>query len=167
MKSLKLFLIVTLYLHFSSVSAENFIKHLEKDQTSPPANIEQLKWIAGHWQGEAFGGKTEEIWSPPKGGSMMASFRLIVEGKVRFYELEIIREVNDSLILELKHFSNELKGWESKNEVISFPLVKIEKNIAYFDGMTFQKVDKDNLNIYVSIEGKEVLFSYESKSEND
>ncbi|MCF6194238.1 MAG: hypothetical protein L3J46_07890 [Kangiellaceae bacterium] len=30
-----------------------------------------------------------------------------------------------------------------------------------------KKIGKDNLNIYVSIEGKEVLFSYQTKNKND
>ena len=44
--------------------------------------LENIKWIAGTWHGEAFGGITEEIWSEPSGGSMMATFKLINDGKV-------------------------------------------------------------------------------------
>ncbi len=101
-----------------SIASEN-IRHLKPGEKSPLASIDQVAWIAGHWKGEAFGGITEEIWSPPQAGSMMASFRLINKGVVSFYEIEIIREINGSLVLELKHFNNDLKGWETKDEVVS------------------------------------------------
>lgn len=61
--------------------------------------LENIAWIVGTWHGEAFGGITEEIWSEPSGGSMMATFKLIVDEKVQFYEIEVIREIEDSLIL--------------------------------------------------------------------
>ena len=38
--------------------------------------LENLNWMVGHWQGEAFGGVCEEIWSPPSGGSMTGTFKL-------------------------------------------------------------------------------------------
>ncbi|WP_396603222.1 DUF6265 family protein [Algibacter sp. R77976] len=113
--------------------------------------LENIAWISGHWKGEAFGGITEEIWSEPSGGSMMASFKLINDGKVSFYEIEIIREIENSLILQLKHFNNDLKGWETKEETIDFPLIKITPNKAIFDGMTFEKINDNKMNVYVDI----------------
>ena len=132
--------------------------------TSPKASIQDLQWIAGHWRGEAFGGQTEEIWSPPLGGSMMCVFRLINNGQVSFYEIVSLAEENSSLIIRLKHFHRDLKGWEEKDKTVDFPLVKIEGTRAYFDGMTFEQINKDELNVYVMIgkagEEKEVLFKY-------
>jgi len=154
-----------LLLSMTNLSAGEHIKHLTKDQVSPKANIEQVGWIAGHWQGQAFGGKTEEIWSKPHAGSMMAVFKHSKDNAVTFYEIEIIRETANSLILELKHFSKDLKGWEKKDEVVSFPLVALSENVAYFDGMTFQLINENLLYIYVSIESngqaQEVLFAYQ------
>ena len=154
-------ILASIFLLLSSmVSAGEFIKHLKKDQKSPIAQIEQVSWIAGTWKGEAFGGKTEEIWSAPSVGTMMASFRLIKDGKIAFYEFEVIREIGESLILQLKHFSGELKGWENKDEMVSFPLVEIGKGVVYFDGMTFKKMGADEMHVYVDIDGTETLFSY-------
>lgn len=113
--------------------------------------IENIAWIAGTWKGEAFGGITEEIWSEPSGGSMMATFKLIVDGKVSFYEIEIIREIENSLILQLKHFNNDLKGWETKDETIDFPLIEITQNKATFKGMVFEKLNDKEMNVYVDI----------------
>ena len=124
---------------------------LGENHTPPKAQIEDVAWIAGHWKGTAFGGVAEEIWSPPLGNSMMAVFRLVKENKTEFYEIETISEENGSLILRLKHFAADLKGWEEKEETEDFPLVNIEPNKAYFDGLTFEKISEEEINIYVVI----------------
>ena len=116
--------------------------------------LENISWIAGTWHGEAFGGITEEIWSKPSGGSMMATFKLINDGKVTFYEIEVIREVKNSLVLQLKHFNNDLKGWETKDETVDFPLKYITANKVVFEGMTFEKISDNAMDIYVDIKNE-------------
>jgi len=129
--------------------------------------IENISWIAGTWHGEAFGGQVEEIWSEPSAGTMMATFKFINEGRVSFYEIEIIREVENTLMLQLKHFRPDLKGWENKNATVDFPLIEITENKAVFEGMTFEKISNTEMNVYVDIEenGKveTVTFSYKKK----
>lgn len=130
--------------------------------------LENCAWIAGNWKGEAFGGQTEENWSAPSGGSMMATFKLINDGEVSFYEIEIIREVENTLILQLKHFDSELKGWETKNETVDFPLIKITENKVIFEGMTFEKVSDKEMNVFVDIENEQgdiqiVQFNYKKE----
>ncbi|SHH41792.1 DUF6265 family protein [Winogradskyella jejuensis] len=129
--------------------------------------LENIAWISGTWHGEAFGGKTEEIWSEPSGGSMMATFKLTVDNKVQFYEIEIIREIENSLVLQLKHFNNDLKGWETKDETIDFPLKYITKNKVVFEGMSFEKVSDTEMNVYVEIKAEDkvetVKFNYKKQ----
>jgi hypothetical protein len=122
---------------------------LAPGQSSPKASIEQLSWLAGHWRGEALGGVVEELWAPPSAGSMVGSFKLSAKGKVKFYEIEIIREVADSLVLQLKHFAHDLKGWEDKDQTVDFALVKIDANAAYFDGFTIRKISDDEIRMFV------------------
>lgn len=117
--------------------------------------LENIAWITGNWKGEALGGIVEENWSEPNGGSMMASFRLIKDGKVSFYEIEIIREVNETLVLQLKHFNNDLKGWESKDDTVDFPLKEITPNKVVFEGMTFEKVNDNKMNVYVDVHNED------------
>jgi len=94
----------------------------------------------------------------------MAAFKLTVNGQVRFYELETIVEVDDTLLLRLKHFTAALHGWEARDETVDFRLVKVTGERVYFDGMTFEKVSDDEMNVYVVIgdEGaeKETRFNY-------
>ena len=141
------------------------ILQLDSLSISPKATINDVTWISGTWKGEAFGGITEEIWSEPLGDSIMASFKLVAEGKVQFYEIEIIRELKESLILQLKHFHGDLKGWETKDQTVDFPLVKITDLAVYFDGMTFEKVSEKEMNVYVLMHEKdgstnEMKFNY-------
>ncbi|WP_407556840.1 DUF6265 family protein [Winogradskyella sp. 4-2091] len=140
-----------------------------QDEKTLAPKLENIAWISGSWHGEAFGGTTEEIWSEPSGGSMMATFKLIHNGKVSFYEIEIIREVENTLMLQLKHFRWDLKGWESKDATVDFPLIKITENKAIFEGMVFEKVSPTEMNIYVDIEDKgkteTVKFNYKKKAE--
>jgi len=160
-----------LFLFFLSIihnaqGQEKFQNTLEyKDSIgSPEANLNQLSWISGYWRGKAFGGITEEVWTPNLGGSMMCAFKLIVDNQVKFYELVTIAEIEKTLILRLKHFHRDLKGWETKDETIDFKLVKIKNDKVFFDGFTFEKDGDDSMNIYVVIEDgeekSEVKFSY-------
>ncbi|WP_262501535.1 DUF6265 family protein [Roseivirga misakiensis] len=120
--------------------------------------------MQGSWHGEAFGGQIQEVWTPPLGDSMMCAFKLVVNNKVQFYELCQIREENGTLVLRLKHFNGDLKSWETKDETVDFPLVKLEENKVYFDGFTIEKAADDKLNMYVVISeaGKkeEMTFNY-------
>jgi len=137
---------------------------LAQGEKSPDATLEDIAWIQGHWRGEAFGGITEEIWTPPLGGSMMCAYKLVVDDEVDFYEIVTISEIENTLILRLKHFHNDLKGWEEKDETVDFPLVKVTKDKMFFDGFTFEKVSDNEMNVYVIIGGadgkNEMKFNY-------
>ena len=140
---MKYCLLFTFLFHFSSFGQS-------KNVLAP--KLENMKWISGNWKGEAFGGQTEENWSEPSAGSMMATFKLIDNDTVVFYELEIIREIDNTLILQLKHFTNDLKGWETKEQSIDFPLKEITENKVVFEGMVFEKISTNEMNIYVDIQ---------------
>jgi hypothetical protein len=162
--NMRIIILFLIFLSARSSQAQDNTLRFEEGMSSPRAVLEAVSWISGHWSGEALGGITEEIWTPPLGGSMMFAFKLVEGGIVRFYELGYIREVNNTLLLQLKHFDHELRGWEEKEETIDFPLVKIEGNRAYFDGMTFENINPDTMNVYLLTEDKnglrETLFQY-------
>lgn len=138
---------------------------LNADTLRPPARIEDLSWIAGHWSGEALGGWSEEIWSEPVAGSMLGMYRLIREERPVFYELMTLMEDKGSLVLRIKHFDPDLVGWEEKTETVDFNLVALSKDKAFFDGLTFQKSKKDELLIYLAFKQsdgsyREEIFRY-------
>jgi hypothetical protein len=158
------YLLAFLILFSINTFAQNTISFAD-ESISPKATLDDVSWIAGHWKGEAFGGIAEEIWSPPLGDSMMFVFKLITDGKVQFYEIGHIRQADETLFLQLKHFHASLKGWEEKDDTVDFKLVKLEKDRVYFDDLTFEKISVDEINVYVVIgedggTGKEVKFNY-------
>ncbi len=124
---------------------------LAENAKSPKATLADARFLEGHWKGEAFGGVTEEIWTSGIGDSMLFSFRLVVDGKVDFYEIGHIIAKEDSLLLQLKHFGADLKGWEEKDETQDFKLVKKEENKLYFSGLTYEKISENEMNAYVVI----------------
>ena len=158
---MKLINIISILLFPILLSSQNTLQ-LEGD--SPAASLNVISWIQGSWTGEAFGGIVEEVWTPPLGGSMMCAFKLVNDDKVSFYELVTITEENNTLMLRLKHFHGNLKGWEEKDVTIDFPLVKVEKDKVYFSGFTFEKISDDEINLYVLIgedaDMHEVKFNY-------
>jgi hypothetical protein len=129
---------------------------LKFDRAVKPARarIADIAWLQGHWIGEGLGGTTEEVWAPPLGNSMMGMYRLVKNGKVVFSELLFIVESDDSLVLKLKHFDADFKGWEPKDVALAFPLVKLAANEAFFDGMTIRRRGDGCLQAFVAIHKK-------------
>jgi hypothetical protein len=127
---------------------------LAAGDNSPPATLDAMRWLAGRWVGKALGGTSEEIWSAPNAGSMMGMYRLIKDGKPVFYELLTIVEENGSLLLRLKHFNPDLKGWEEKDKTVDFPLVAVRDGAVHFEGMSFHPRG-DTMTVYLAIRTKD------------
>jgi hypothetical protein len=139
--------------HGAEPLTEHTLK-LSAGEKSPAATIEDMRWLAGHWVGEAFGGKTEELWAEPAARSMSGMFRLVNKDRVIFYELMVVAEEQGSLVFRLKHFNADVTGWEEKNEVQAFPLVARKDGGVHFHGMSFHP-DGDKLTVYLAIEHKD------------
>lgn len=122
---------------------------------SPPASLDQVAWLAGHWIGEGLGGVSEEMWSPPAGGAMMGTYRLLKDGAPVFYEFLLLVEEKGTLILKLKHFEPDLTGWEEKADFVDFPLVAIEGDSIHFDGLTYERRTDGSLRAYLLLRDRE------------
>ena len=118
---------------------------------APAARIDQAAWLAGRWQAKALGGECEEVWTPPKNGTMLGMFRLHKDGKVAFQEIVNLVEEKGSLTLRLKHFDADLKGWEEKTDTVAFPLVRAEKDRLWFSGLTLERTGADSITVYLAI----------------
>lgn len=136
--------------------------HYNDEKGSEKASLKDIEWLEGNWKGEAFGGIYEENWSKPFGGSMLFSFKLVVDGKVIFYEMGHIMEKENSLIFQIKHFDSDLKGWEEKDKSEDFRFIKKEGNRMYFDKFTFEYISKNEVNLYAYFENskEEVIFNF-------
>ena len=133
------------------------------DPAAPAPTIEDLDFLVGRWEGEAFGGWVEENWSPAKGGSMVGHFRLVADGEPVFYELMLITEVEGQLAIRVKHFQPDMTPWEEGAESVNFPLVRVEGTTAWFGGLTIHRTG-DMIRMYLAMneagEVKEEVLSF-------
>lgn len=118
--------------------------------TMPLASLDALSWMAGRWVGKGLGGTIEEIWSPAQANGMVGTFRLIVDNKPSFYEICLISEERGTIVYKVKHFHPDLTGWEAQDAYVSFPLVKIDGDTIYFEGLTIKR-DGDKCTQYVVV----------------
>ncbi len=125
---------------------------LAKGEKSQPISIEDFSWLEGCWEGTGLGGKCTELWSGPAGNSVMGSFRYVSDDKVVFTEHFVIRKEGDSVALLLKHFDADFKGWEEKDKCVTFKFVKQDGDNFMFEGLTYRRMGKDKMEVYVVIE---------------
>lgn len=147
------FFLASLALNGQSQLTTHTLK-LDNVERSVNASIGDVEWLAGRWIGEGFGGQIEEIWSPAAGGAMVATFRLLQDDEPSFYELCLLVEENNTLIYKVRHFNPDFKAWEEKEEYVSFPLIKIEGQTLYFQGLTYELVG-DICHIYLAMKQKD------------
>ena len=156
--------VVALGATFAEQSDSN-VRRLAKGETPQSARASDMDWLAGRWRGSGLGGECEEVWMPAAAGSMVGAFRLIKEDEVQFYEFLTIMEVDDSVVLRVKHFDNTMVGWEERSESVDFPLVAWSEGEAFFSGLTIRR-QEDRLEMFLAMrnsDGKswEERFSFE------
>ncbi len=112
----------------------------------PPAQIEDVAWLAGDWSGPGIqSAPAHETWLPPGAETMVGLFvQENGEGGLMFTEHMYISEVDGSLAVRLKHFNPDLTGWEEREEMVTFRLVALEPCAAYFSGLTYRCINGDN-----------------------
>ncbi|MCB0569083.1 MAG: hypothetical protein KDC66_04945 [Phaeodactylibacter sp.] len=167
----KLITLLLLCVSLAAMAQSQLTEHtlkLDAPDNSPPASIETLAWLSGRWMGEGFGGALEENWNPPLGGAMVATFRMVEDGQPQFYEICVIEPEGNTLVYKVKHFNPGLKGWEEKDGAVTFPLVRLERNAAYFQGLTMV-LDGNTCTHYLAMKQKdgsykEAVLSYRRSS---
>lgn len=146
------------------VQTKNTVK-LSAGQKAGAGKIADMAWLAGTWRGTGLGGESEEVWSEAQGGIMMGMYRMIKDNKPIFYEFLTLSETDGTLMIRLKHFHANFVGWEEKDKTVDFRFVKKEGNRLYFEGLTWELVGRDEVNVYLAIGGRdgtvrEEIFKY-------
>lgn len=136
---------------------------------APAARIADLAWLAGAWEGEGISGPAREVYSAPLGGQIIGHFIQTRGDGIAFSEILSIAEVDGTLEYRLKHFNADLTGWEEKDEVFRFPLVAVEGDAFYFDGLTLRRDGPDGLVSAVRMESadgtsRDLVFRYRRAS---
>ena len=94
------------------------------------ATIAQAAWLAGVWSGTTGGSTTEERWTPPSGGSMMAVSRTMRNGHTNAFEFLCIVERDGGLVYQAMP--------NGRQPATEFTLTKIEN-----DSLTFENPSHD------------------------
>jgi len=141
----------------ASAQTQNTEHTLKLDEGAKPASAElrEFEWLVGRWDGEGLGGQCEEVFLPVWNDTMFGSFRYASEGKLVFSEFFSLVKSDEGVTLKLKHFNPDMVGWEEKDKMVNFPLVKVEKNAAYFGGLTYKLNDEGELKVWVAMKGKD------------
>ena len=162
---LSLVLVMFSVVAFSQEAQTKNTLKLSAGQRGGAAKIGDMAWLAGTWRGTGLGGESEEVWSEPQGGIMMGMYRMIKDTKPIFYEFLTLSEIDGTLMIRLKHFHANFVGWEEKDKTVDFSFIKKDGKRIYFDGMTFELVGNDDVNVYLAIGGRdgkvrEEIFKY-------
>lgn len=143
--------------------------------TAPPvkATVQQVAFIAGQWTGMLGDRHIEQHWMAPVGTSMVAAYRNVQGTEPKLYELLVIEQEGDALMLRIKHFAPGpgLVGRQPQGESVNHRLVKVAGQTAVFEGtgenptrVTFTRKSADALDIVVARlrDGKiaETVFPY-------
>lgn len=128
------------------------------EATAIDADFSQFKWLIGEWSGEGFGGQCLESWSPAAAGSMMGTFRMVEDNKLNFCEVFLLTKTDKGIYLKLKHFNDQLVGWEEKDKCVNFPLLKVDRNTAWFGGLTYQLQKDGSLKAWLAMKKKDGTF---------
>lgn len=120
---------------------------------SPAASIDSLAWLAGSWVGTGMGSDVTETYSAPLGGRITGHFAMADgKGGIAFTELVDYVPVGRSIAYRVRHFDPDMTGWEdSTRKPVMFPLVAVEKNRWFFDGMTVERMAADAMTMWVRI----------------
>ncbi len=164
MRSSNSVLAVTLLLLTIAASVQNVAAQTQRSEHTykldnpgdrPAAKLSDVAWMAGSWSGEAFDDVFEEVWNPPSAGSMIGLFKLLKNNQVVFYELLLISEEEGSLSLKVKHFNDDFTAWEEKEDFVRFRLVKIEENAVHFSGLSFYRINDNEMHGYLVLRNEE------------
>ena len=109
---------------------------------APTASIGQLAWMAGQWRSKAtpdgFAGGGEHVILEARDGQMPGFVRVMNrEGGTMLFELSSFLAVDGVLTYRNRHFAPDLIAWQAPEEFVDRPLVAIEDDAVYFDGITF------------------------------
>jgi len=121
------------------------------DTSEGSKSLDDLSWLVGRWVGKGFGGVCEEVWQPSSGGSMIGTFRLIVDGKAQFYELMTVTMELGKPTMKLKHFNADLTGWEEKDKFVTFEFVSMSDSGILFEGLTYSLTPDGGLRVTVMV----------------
>ncbi len=159
MKTL-IYIVFTIFLISGIATAQERLTehtyHLPEEDPLGKGQLNDVSWLVGSWQGSAFGSQFEEVWNPASAGTMVGMWKLFDEQKgVNFYELMLLKQEGEGLLLLVKHFGADFTAWEEKNDFVKFRLVKVEEHAVHFSGLSFYQNGPDKIDGYIVMKHKD------------
>jgi hypothetical protein len=150
-------LAITLLFALSAAAQERITENTVRLGEAQPqkATVADMAWLAGSWSGTGLGGRTEEVWSAPDGGTMVGHFRLVRDDKAVFYEIMTLLETPDGFAMRLKHVNPDMTGWEEKDKYVEFRYVRTVGNLVQFSGLTFRRDSDNEITIFLALRQKD------------
>jgi Domain of unknown function (DUF6265) len=139
-----------------------------QEASKSAATLSDLAWISGQWL-SAGPDRSEEVWSPPSGDSMIGMWRLVAGGSTRVYELLAITREAEGPVYWLRHFDRQFVGWEEKDAPIRLVLMRSATGEAVFEGpgsdgvmvrLTYRQPSPDTLTVRLEHGEEESLFEF-------
>ena len=121
----------------------------------PAASVKDFAWLAGQWTGEGFDQILHENYSAPVGSQIAGHFYAAKDGKPSFFEFELITQVGNSVEFWVRHFNADMTAWEDKATFVRFPLVAVEKDTWFFDGLTIRRTGPNSADHIVRVGRKD------------
>ena len=115
-----------------------------------PADIASLSWLAGSWEGkDASGLEMEELWTAPKGGTMLGLHRDVKDGNLASFEFLRIESGAEGLVYQAQPRGRPatpfaLKESAARRVVFESPKHDFPQRILYWvtdDGVLHARVE--------------------------
>lgn len=126
-----------------------------------PALAEEITWqdvipqLEGCWEGTGLGGDSFECWVVHEDGRADGMFLQRQDSKPSFAEILTIDEFETGVEMRLKHVFPDMKGWEEKDDFVTFPFVEAKPDSLIFNGLIIRFVGDDTLEIDVTLHMKD------------
>ncbi|MGA3294044.1 MAG: DUF6265 family protein [Candidatus Acidiferrales bacterium] len=86
--------------------------------SSPKATLSDFAWLAGRWQGVWGPRIAQQVWMPPKAGTMVGIFQLAENGETLVIELFTLVEKPSGIDFYFRHFTPQLAPWEKSDPTV-------------------------------------------------
>lgn len=128
------------------------------------ASVADLDWLAGPWVLERDGSLLEEWWSAPAGNSMVGHFRWIRGGDLWLTELLSLTDETHAVVFRLRHFSAEMRPWESDDDPLTYHLTDRTDRRAVFT-IVEPRAGRPHRFIYEALPGDSLLVRLEGEED--
>jgi hypothetical protein len=91
-------------------------KSADVDTTGVPAELSELNWIVGEWEGRMGTAQAFESWSTPHVGIMLGVFHLYEGERTHVVEFMTYRQRGTGIEMRFRHFADNFNAWEEKEQ---------------------------------------------------